>query len=82
MGGRLNMYLCLCHGISDKQITMWMEKRNISKVRDIQQLCKAGTSCGTCVFAIKEFIQNKKSQGSCQLQNKESNSKETEQDAS
>ncbi|PSU33067.1 bacterioferritin-associated ferredoxin [Photobacterium lutimaris] len=60
------MYICLCHGISDKKIMKLAEQYGISTIRGIRQVTPLGSQCGKCIRQAKEvleqvtFIQYKK----------------------
>ena len=49
------MFVCLCHGVSDKKIKQLVEG-GMSSVKQIQQTCKAGSDCGQCLAQVKDFI--------------------------
>ena len=52
------MYVCLCHGISDRRIRDLVEQ-GCSTVKDIQQSCNAGKNCGACVGQLRELAQER-----------------------
>jgi bacterioferritin-associated ferredoxin len=49
------MFVCLCHGVSDKKIRQLVEG-GLSSVKQIQATCKAGSDCGQCLAQVKETI--------------------------
>lgn len=51
------MYICVCHAVTDKQITASVESGCCS-YREIRDCHKVGTTCGRCVPDTKELINN------------------------
>lgn len=49
------MYVCLCKGVSDRDIKQLVSKGACS-VEEIMRCSGAGTKCGTCVDEIAEMI--------------------------
>lgn len=53
------MYICICKGITDKQIQEAVTTRNSNNPKDILKALGIGTDCGTCVEeAIKALLEN------------------------
>lgn len=51
------MYICICKGITDKQIQEAVSTRNSSSPKDILKALGIGSDCGTCIEdAIKTLI--------------------------
>ncbi|MGC9403981.1 (2Fe-2S)-binding protein [Vibrio genomosp. F10] len=50
------MYICICHGISDKKIKKLVIEEGISDIRGIKKCTALGSQCGKCVRATKEII--------------------------
>ncbi len=50
------MYVCLCHGISDKQIKKLVSHQGITDIRGVRKCTALGTQCGKCVRQAKEII--------------------------
>ena len=50
------MVVCLCKGVSDKKIR-WLVQNGATSLREVVASCKAGSDCGTCVFQVKEIIE-------------------------
>jgi bacterioferritin-associated ferredoxin len=50
------MYVCLCYGISDKELQKLIAQ-GVCSVKQVQQKCLAGTNCGSCLPQIKEELQ-------------------------
>ena len=46
------MILCVCHGISDREVRSLIEN-GATNVRDISTQCGAGTDCGACVRDLR-----------------------------
>jgi bacterioferritin-associated ferredoxin len=49
------MYVCLCKGISDKDIKQLVSAGACS-VEEIMRCTEAGTGCGSCVGEIAELV--------------------------
>lgn len=49
------MFVCLCHGISDRSIREII-RSGASNIRSLQKKCKAGGRCGTCLYELKAII--------------------------
>lgn len=43
------MYICICKGITEKQIQEAVTSRNSSNPKEILKALGVGTDCGTCV---------------------------------
>ena len=52
------MFVCLCHGITDKQIQNAVREDGAGNIREIKSLLKLGSSCGTCVEMAQSIIDN------------------------
>ncbi|OIQ22857.1 MAG: bacterioferritin [Vibrio sp. MedPE-SWchi] len=50
------MYVCLCHGISDKKIKKLVIEEGVSDIRGIKKCTALGSQCGKCVRPAKEII--------------------------
>ncbi len=50
------MYVCLCHGISDKKIKKLAIDEGITDIRGIRQCTPLGSQCGKCVRQAKEIL--------------------------
>jgi bacterioferritin-associated ferredoxin len=54
------MYVCLCYGISDKDLRELLKKNpEIATVKDLKSHCQAGRSCGSCLRAVGDFIEKR-----------------------
>jgi len=51
----LAMYICLCHGITDRQIRRAVEQ-GASSLGDVQMQLPVGGCCGRCEPAASELI--------------------------
>ena len=47
--------ICLCNFVEEKEILSFL-KKGASSTKDIQQLTRAGTSCGRCLPVIDELV--------------------------
>lgn len=53
------MYVCICKGITEKQIQEAVTSRNTNNPKDILKALGIGTDCGTCVEdAVKTLLEN------------------------
>jgi len=50
------MVVCLCKGISDKQIRQLVEA-GVTSAREVMSRCRAGTDCGTCVLQVRAVVE-------------------------
>ncbi len=49
------MYVCLCKGVTDSQIKALVES-GTRDLKSVQNNCKAGTQCGTCMCDLKKLL--------------------------
>ncbi len=50
------MYVCLCHGISDKKLQKLAIEDGVSSMREIRQCTSLGSQCGKCVKQAKQIL--------------------------
>ncbi len=50
------MYVCVCHGISDKKIRKLVQNEGVTDIRGIKRCTALGSQCGKCVRHAKELI--------------------------
>ncbi|WJG26442.1 (2Fe-2S)-binding protein [Vibrio furnissii] len=50
------MYVCLCHGVSDKKIKKLALEQRITDIRGIKRCTALGSQCGKCVKQAKEIL--------------------------
>ncbi|MGR5221775.1 (2Fe-2S)-binding protein [Vibrio parahaemolyticus] len=50
------MFVCLCHGISDKKLRKLAIEEGISDMRAIRRCTALGSQCGKCVKQAKEIL--------------------------
>ena len=53
------MYVCLCHGLTDQDISENL-KNGCHTLKQLQKSCKAGTSCGACIMEISQILKTAK----------------------
>ncbi len=54
------MYVCICKGITEKQIQEAITSRNSHNPKEILKALGVGTDCGTCVEdAVKTLLEQK-----------------------
>ncbi len=52
------MYVCICNGITEKQVQEAVTSRNSNNPKEILKALGVGTDCGTCVeSAVKALIE-------------------------
>lgn len=51
------MYVCLCHGISDKKIMKLALEQGITDLRGIRAVTPLGSQCGKCIRQAKLIIE-------------------------
>ncbi|MBS9778244.1 MAG: (2Fe-2S)-binding protein [Gammaproteobacteria bacterium] len=52
------MYVCLCHGVTDKKINESIDN-GASTVKDLMKELKVATQCGSCVSQVSEMLDTK-----------------------
>ncbi len=55
------MYVCICHGVTEKDIKK-AAKAGAQSLQDIKQATGCATGCGTCADVALEVLQNAHSQ--------------------
>ena len=50
------MYICLCNGITDKQIKNAVRQEGVGNVRDLKNSLNVGNQCGRCVQMAQDII--------------------------
>lgn len=51
-----HMYVCLCHGVSDKKIRKLAIEDGVTDIRGIKKCTALGSQCGKCVKQAKEVL--------------------------
>ncbi|MDD1784351.1 (2Fe-2S)-binding protein [Enterovibrio sp. ZSDZ35] len=51
------MYVCVCHGISEKTLKKLAYEQGITDIREIRKVTPLGSQCGKCVRTAKEVLQ-------------------------
>ena len=52
------MILCLCRGVSEREVADVVE-RGASSVSDVKRECGAGTECGMCIADIRTCLESR-----------------------
>ncbi|WP_462159767.1 (2Fe-2S)-binding protein [Pseudoalteromonas sp. GB56] len=52
------MYICLCHGVSDKKIEQAIDN-GARSMRDLSSELKVGSQCGKCCNCAKKILNQK-----------------------
>ena len=50
------MYVCLCHGITDKMIKQTVIKDGVGNMRELKNSLGVGSHCGKCVQLAQSII--------------------------
>ncbi|BDU35828.1 bacterioferritin-associated ferredoxin [Vibrio nigripulchritudo ATCC 27043] len=50
------MFVCICHGVSDKKIRQLALEEGITDIKGIRQCTPLGSQCGKCVKSAKEIL--------------------------
>ena len=50
------MYICLCHGVSDKKIRNLVTEHGVKDIKGIKKCTALGSQCGKCVREAKDII--------------------------
>lgn len=50
------MYVCLCKGITDKDIKEAVRNNGVGSLRELKQLMPLGSQCGTCTKVAQTII--------------------------
>jgi bacterioferritin-associated ferredoxin len=54
------MYICICHAISKSTIAQIITKKGTQSLAELQQQCRAGTNCGSCVAKLLALLKANK----------------------
>ena len=57
------MYVCVCHGVTDKDIAESIDLGNTTHKQLRDKLC-VGKTCGQCIPVIKEMLKEREDQKS------------------
>lgn len=49
------MYVCICHGVNEKQIQRAVAE-GAASMRDLAKTLCVGTKCGKCVCQAREYL--------------------------
>ncbi|MDN3608339.1 (2Fe-2S)-binding protein [Vibrio ostreicida] len=52
------MYVCLCHGISDKVIRKLVVDEGVTDIKEVKKCTALGSQCGKCVRMAKDIIKD------------------------
>lgn len=52
------MYVCICKGITDKQIKQMVIEHGVGSIRELKQRLDVASQCGTCVKLTQQVIDN------------------------
>lgn len=50
------MFVCMCYGITDKQIKNAVETHGVGNIRELKQVMSVGSQCGKCIELAQEII--------------------------
>jgi bacterioferritin-associated ferredoxin len=54
------MYICLCHGVTDRDIRTCIDD-GANSMRDLRQQLGVGTQCGKCACHVRAILKEEKS---------------------
>ncbi|MEP0356241.1 MAG: bacterioferritin-associated ferredoxin [Paraglaciecola sp.] len=52
------MYVCLCHGITDKAIQQAVTESGVGNIRELKKRLNVGSQCGKCIQLAQTIIDN------------------------
>jgi bacterioferritin-associated ferredoxin len=52
----LYMFVCMCFGITDKQVKNAVEAHGVGNIRELKQVMALGSQCGKCIELAQEII--------------------------
>lgn len=52
------MFVCMCYGITDKQIKNAVETHGVGNVRELRKVMALGSQCGKCIELAQEIVDN------------------------
>jgi bacterioferritin-associated ferredoxin len=52
--------VCVCKGVSDREIHEVVEAKGCATVREVGRECAAGTDCGICSRSIQKLLQRRR----------------------
>lgn len=52
------MYVCICKGITDKQIKQMVIEHGVGSIRELKKRLDVASQCGTCVKLTQQVIDN------------------------
>ncbi|PKF80530.1 bacterioferritin [Vibrio sp. vnigr-6D03] len=50
------MFVCICHGVSDKKIRQLALEEGVTDIKGIRQCTPLGSQCGKCIKSAKEIL--------------------------
>ena len=50
------MYVCICKGITDKDIQSLVREQGVGSLRELKQHLPLGSQCGTCTKVAQNII--------------------------
>lgn len=52
----LIMFVCVCYGITDKQIQNAVQEEGVGNIRELKNRLGLGAQCGSCVEFARQII--------------------------
>jgi len=52
------MFVCMCYGITDKQIKNAVETHGVGNMRELKKVMTLGSQCGKCIELAQDIINN------------------------
>jgi bacterioferritin-associated ferredoxin len=54
------MYICLCHGVTDREIRFCIQD-GAGSMRELRRKLKVGTQCGKCACHVRAILEEETS---------------------
>lgn len=56
------MFICVCFGLNEAQITETIQKNNITTPKELADIVQVGTQCGLCIPTVRLLLRKAKSE--------------------
>ena len=50
------MYVCLCHGLTEKELKKLITENQCRHMKSLQKHCGAGKDCGSCLLQVNQLL--------------------------
>jgi bacterioferritin-associated ferredoxin len=58
------MYVCICHGITDRQVRQAVDD-GANSMRQLREQMPIGSCCGRCLGTAKEILNDRRAENKC-----------------